>query len=388
MKKDLRKNVIALGWVSFLMDTSSEMIFPILPLFLANVLGIPKAFIGIIEGIAESSSSVLKVFSGWLSDKIRKRKSLILLGYGLSAVTKPLFALSTNIFEVFSARFIDRLGKGIRDAPRDALISESVKKKGKWFGFHRMMDTSGAVLGTILAFFLLKWFVKEYRSVFWIATIPAFLAVFVVLFFVKDVKHKISKKLKLSLKGFSKSYKMFILTSIVFNLGNFSYAFFILRAENLGVSNVLIPIIYLVYNIFYAVFSMPAGILSDKFGRKRLLMIGYLIFALTCFSFAFINLPIFAWILFAFYGIQIAIVNGVSRAFVSDLSPQNKKGTAMGIYHTSVGLSLLPASVIAGALWDFFGVTATFLYGGILGILASILILFVRSDKVGQTNKK
>ena len=381
MKKDAKKNVIALGFVSFLMDSSSEMIFPILPLFLANVLGVPKSFIGIIEGIAESSSSMIKVFSGWISDKIRKRKLLVALGYGLSAITKPLFALSTSGMHVLGARFLDRVGKGIRDAPRDALISESIKRqrRGKWFGFHRMMDTSGAIVGTVLAFLLLRWVTQNYRTIFWIATIPALLSVAVVLFFVKDVKHKLNSKVKLSLKGFGKKYKMFIATSVVFNLGNFSYAFYVLRAQNLGIHIALIPIVYLVYNIVYASFAMPSGILSDKIGRKKVILFGYLILALTGITFSIIKASILVWPIFALYGLQIAFVNGNSRAFVSDLSPKSKKGTGMGIYQTATGLAVLPASVIAGSMWDIVGAYAPFVYASVLSMAASVmLIAFVK----------
>jgi MFS family permease len=377
MKKDTKKNVIALGWVSFLMDTSSEMIFPILPLFLANVLGVPKAFIGLIEGVAESTASILKVFSGWLSDKIRKRKMLVAMGYSVSALSKPFFALATNGFHVLLVRLTDRIGKGVRDAPRDALISESIKKqkRGKWFGFHRMMDTSGAVVGTILTFLLLRWVTTNYRTIFWLATIPAFLSVAVVLIFVRDIKHKIDKKVKLSLKGFSKNYKMFILTSVIFNLGNFSYAFYVLRAQNLGIPTAVIPLVYLTYNIVYAVFAMPAGIWSDKIGRKKVILFGYLLLAATAVLFATINASYLVWVIFVLYGLQIAFVNGNSRAFVSDLSPKNKRGTAMGIYQTAIGLAILPASIIAGTLWDLIGASAPFIYAAVISITSSIMLV-------------
>ena len=306
---------------------------------------------------------------------------LVATGYTLSALTKPLFAIATSGFHVLGARFIDRLGKGIRDAPRDALISESIKKqrRGKWFGFHRMMDTSGAILGTVVAFLLLRWFTNNYRTIFWLATIPAFLAVAVVLLFVKDVRHKINKKVKLSLKGFSKSYKMFILTSVIFNLGNFSYAFYVLRAQNLGIPTAVIPLVYLTYNIVYAIFAMPAGIWSDKIGRKKVILLGYLMLAATAILFSFITSNIFVWLIFALYGLQIAFVNGTSRAFVSDLSPKHEKGTGMGVYQTATGLAILPASIIAGALWDTLGAHAPFIYAAILSITASImLVAFVR----------
>ncbi len=381
MKKDAKKNVIALGWVSLFTDISSDMIFPLLPLFLANTLGIPKSLIGLIEGIATSTASILKAFSGHISDRIKKRKILVLIGYSLSALSKPFFAIANNVAEVFLVRLSDRIGKGIRDAPRDALISESIRKqrRGKWFGFHRMMDRSGAIIGTIIAFLLLRYITTNYRTIFWYATIPAFLSIIVILFFVKDVGHKIGDKIKFSLKNFSRNYKLFILTSVVFNLGNFSYAFYILKAENLGIFVAFIPLLYLTYNVFYAVFSMPAGMWSDKIGRKNVILLGYVLLGATAIAFSFITSNALVWIIFAIYGLQIAFVDGTSRAFVSDLSPKSEKGTALGIYQTASGLAILPASVIAGALWDSVGASAPFIYAAITSAAASVmLIAFVK----------
>ena len=381
MKKDAKKNVIALGWVSLFTDISSDMIFPLLPLFLANTLGIPKALIGLIEGIATSTASILKAFSGHISDRIKKRKILVLIGYSLSALSKPFFAIANNVAEVFLVRLSDRIGKGIRDAPRDALISESIRKqrRGKWFGFHRMMDRSGAIIGTIIAFLLLRYITTNYRTIFWYATIPAFLSIIVILFFVKDVGHKIGDKIKFSLKNFSRNYKLFILTSVVFNLGNFSYAFYILKAENLGIFVAFIPLLYLTYNVFYAVFSMPAGMWSDKIGRKNVILLGYVLLGATAIAFSFITSNALVWVIFAIYGLQIAFVDGTSRAFVSDLSPKSEKGTALGIYQTASGLAILPASVIAGALWDSVGASAPFIYAAITSAAASaMLIAFVK----------
>jgi len=377
LKKDVKKNIIALGLVSLFTDISSDMIFPTSPLFLANTLGIPKAIIGIIEGVATSAASILKAFSGHISDRIKKRKILILIAYSLSALSKPFFAAAQSVAEVFAVRLSDRIGKGIRDAPRDALISESISKprRGKWFGFHRMMDRSGAVIGTIIAFLLLRYLTQNYRTIFWLATIPAMASILVILFFVKDIRHKVSDKIKFSLKNFSRNYKLFLLVSIVFNLGNFSYAFYILRAENLGISIVFIPLIYLTYNIFYAVFSMPAGKLSDKIGRKKVILFGYLMLALTAVLFSFINSSMLVWGIFALCGLQIAFVDGTSRAFVSDMSPKSEKGTGLGVYQTLSGLAVLPASVIAGALWDLIGAQATFLYAAALSVAASAMLV-------------
>lgn len=383
-KNDVKKNVWWLSWTSFFNDASSEMIFPILPLFMANVLGLNKSLIGLVEGIAKSTSSILEVVSGYVSDKIKRRKPLVVAGYSLSAISKPLFSIASTLGHVITFRILDRFGKGIRDSPRDALISHSAVKKGHSFGLQRMLDTSGAVVGVILTILLLKFVTENYRTIFGLAIIPAIIAVAILTFFVKEVKPKKSKKkysFESTLKELPCTYKVFLFSAILFALANFSYAFYILKVESIGVKLAFIPAVYLVYNIVYAAFAMPMGNLSDKIGRKNIIFWGYLIFAGVALIFAHTNVTWLAWILFGFYGLQIAMVNGVSRAFVSDLAPKGKEGTAFGIYHTSIGLAALPASIIAGVLWDYFGSSATFMYAATLAILAALVLLFIKEKK-------
>ena len=376
MKKKIPKNVIWMSLASMFNDISSEMIFPILPLFLANVLKINTTFIGLIEGFAESTSSILKTFSGYVSDRLNKRKSIVALGYLLSTLTKPLLAISTLWQHVLAIRFLDRTGKGVREPPRDALIAASVNKntRGKAFGFQRTFDTLGAVIGTMLAFAFLS-LLFNYRTIFWISFIPAAISVLIIVFFVKEIKTKVSNHIRMgfNLKDYSKEFKIFIAISTLFALGNFSYAFFILKAQDF-VSVAFIPLIYLLYNIFYAAFALPAGNLSDRLGRRNIIAIGYLLFGVAALGFVLIENSLYAWMLFAIYGISIAFREAVSRAYVTDLVSEDKRGTALGIYYTFTGLAIFPASLVAGFLWNF-GSEIAFLYATILSIIATALLL-------------
>ena len=380
LPKGISKNVFFMGLVSLFTDVSSEMIFPILPLFMANVLGINKSLIGLIEGVAESTASLLKTFSGWLSDKLKKRKVLVLLGYGFSTITKPFLALSTAWQHVFVLRFLERTGKGIRTSPRDALVAASTQKKfrGKAFGLNRAMDRIGAIAGTLITFWLLTKFINNYRLVFWLSFIPAALAVLTIIFFVKDVKKKNdnNKIFRFDWKGLSTDYKKFIVISSLFGIANFSYAFLILKANDMGVAAKLIPLIYLVYSLFFAVLAIPAGTLSDKIGRKKVLGIGYLAFSLMCFGFVYFKSWYFAWLLFALYGLSLAFTDAISRAFVTDIVKEEERGTAIGIQYTCEGLAAFPASFIFGSLWNFSGSNTAFLFAAVLS-LASSLLLFI-----------
>lgn len=376
--KGISKNVFFMGLVSLFTDVSSEMIFPILPLFLANVLGVNKSVIGLIEGVAESTASLLKTFSGWLSDKLRKRKMLILIGYSFSTIVKPFLALSTAWQHVLMLRFMERTGKGIRTSPRDALLAASTeeKYKGKAFGLNRGMDRIGAVIGALLAFWLMMKFASNYRLIFWLSAIPAAIAVLTIIFFVKDVKKDKSnnKVFKFKWKGLSADYKKFVIISAVFGLANFSYAFLILKANDMGVVPVLVPLIYLVYSLSFAVFAMPAGALSDRIGRKRVIGIGYLLFSLMCFSFIYFSSQVYAWALLFIYGISLAFTDATSRAFVSDLVKKEEQGTANGVYHTCIGLAAFPASLVFGSLWNYLGSGKAFLFAAAISLLASLLL--------------
>lgn len=378
----VKKNVFWMGITSLFTDISSEMIYPILPIFLTSYLGVSKAFLGLIEGVAESTASILKIFSGWFSDRFRRRKPPVVWGYSLSALSKPLLALSTSGIHVLFLRFFDRVGKGIRTSPRDALISESTPKEktGMAFGFHRAMDTLGAVIGPLLAFMILPKLGNNIRPIFLIAFIPAAIAVALLWFFVKEKRAEKEDKrseVKFSFAPFNFRMKFFIFVVFLFTLGNSSNAFLILRAQNTGVAVVLIPILWLVFNAVYSVTAMPAGILSDRIGRKKVIIGGYIIYSMVYFGLAYVNAPALVWLLFALYGVHYGMTDGTERAFISDIAPKEYKATAFGIYHAAVGFALLPASVIMGLLWQSLGATIAFSFGGVLAGVAALLLLFV-----------
>jgi MFS family permease len=383
----LNPNVFFLGLVSFLTDVSSEMIFPIFSLFLFNVLHAPTTIIGLIEGLAESIASLLRIFSGWLSDKLGKRKGLTILGYGLSAFAKPFMYIASTWGIAFGVRFADRVGKGIRTAPRDALVADSVtaEQRGKGFGLHRAMDTFGAVVGIISAAVVVflwqgnNWALTQdtYKQLVLIGIIPAVLALFI-FFFVREPKREMpggtaaEAKLGGLLSGFDKRFWIFLGIIFIFTLGNSSDAFLVLRAQNLGSSVLHILLMLLLFNFIYASLSTPAGILSDKLGRRRIILLGWLIYAIVYLGFA-LSPPGASWqlwLLFALYGVYYGLAEGVARAFVADLVPVEKRGTAYGLFHGVVGVTLLPASLIAGWLWQVVSPATPFLFGAGLAFLA------------------
>ncbi len=375
------KNVLLLGIVSFLTDMSSDMVYPILPIFLSEVLHSSPVFIGLIEGVAESTASILKVISGWVSDRLGKRKFLVSLGYSLSCLGKPVLSVVTAGWQVLGLRFLDRFGKGVRTSPRDAMIADSTppESRGLSYGFHRAMDSGGAVLGPLLAFLLLPLIHKNYRTLFLIASVPALLSVLTLFIFVKEskkIKEKITSFPKLRLSTFHPKFKIFLIGAVIFTLGNSSDAFLFLRAKGLNVSVVYIPILWMVLNLVYALVSSPAGALSDKIGRKNLIVSGLFIYALVYFGFAFATQSIHAWILFAVYGLYYGLADGTMRAYVADLVEEDKRATAFGIYHGAVGLVALPASVIFGWLWQSVSVSFAFIFGAGLAFLALLIFEF------------
>jgi MFS family permease len=380
----LSRNVKVLGWVSFFTDVHSESILPLLPLFITQVLGLSETFLGLIEGIAGSTASFLQIFSGWYSDRVRRRKGPTVAGYLLSTSVKPLLAFSKSGMMVLAVRFSDRLGKGIRTAPRDALIAESTnaKVRGRAFGFHRMMDTLGAVAGTTFAYILMNVLSgdegRKMRTVFLSSTVFGVAAVIILLSLLRE-KRQEEKATTGTNEGSPRRYPrrllIFLAINTLFYLGMFSYAFFLLRARSLGVSTAQIPLIYLLYNIVYALVSMPLGSLSDKIGRKPVILLAYGLYAVLCLGIALATKSWQAWMLFVVYGVHSATVNPASRALVSELSHLEARGTALGLYHSSLGIAALPASLAAGVIWDKYGAPAPFLIAGLLSLFALALML-------------
>ncbi len=373
----VERNVFLLGLTSLFNDISSEMIYPIIPIFLTSVLGAPISVVGIIEGIAESTASILKGFSGWFSDRFQKRKGPALLGYIISTLSKPLLVFSFFWWQVLVARFIDRAGKGIRTSPRDALIADSSPKEdyGRSFGFHRSLDTLGATIGPLLAFILLPLLNEDYRLLFILSIIPAGIAVLILGLLVKEKRHTspLQKLRKVEWKLFNRDFRLFLIIVFIFTIGNSSDVFLILRAKDLGISIVLIPLVYLVFNLVHAFLATPAGIISDNFGRKRIMLFGFIIFSLVYFGFAVVQSSWFVWILFALYGAYYAFTEGIFKAYIADIVDEQVRGTAYGLLNMFLGLFLLPASIIAGVLWDTVGATAPFYLGSITAIFAFFL---------------
>ena len=377
----LNRNVFFTGLVSFFMDFSSEMIYPLVPIFLSSVLGINKSLIGLIEGIAESTASFLKIFSGYISDRIGKRKIFLITGYGISTLSRPIVAISTRWWHVLTFRFIDRFGKGIRGAPRDAIIANSTppSEMGRSFGFHRAMDTAGAVVGPAVAYIILLFFVKNYRLVFWLSMIPGIIAVIIIIFFIKEKKPDIKKVSmpEISFKKFDWKFKAFIVIVTIFSLGNSSDVFLILRATNIGIKEYLIPLVYLVYNLIYALTSIPAGIISDKIGRKKIIFFSFILFGVIYWGFAISTKIWHIWLLFLLYGIFMGLTEGIHKAYLAGIIPESMSATGFGIYNTFVGLAILPASTVGGYLWDKYNPAATFYYGVITAFVSAIFFLII-----------
>jgi MFS family permease len=383
----LNPNVFFLGVVSLLTDISSEMIFTLVPLFLSNVLGAATTIVGLIGGVSESADAIFRIPSGWLSDRVRRRKPLTILGYSISTLAKPFMYLATSWASVLVIRFGDRVGKGIRDSPRDALVADSVsaKERGKGFGLHRAMDTTGAVLGLALAALIiylvqgggLELSLKTYQWLVLVGVVPAVLSVLVLLFLVHERKPSPSgRKLpQIRLAGFSPRFKLFLAIMAVFTLGNSSDFFVILRAQNLGSSVLYVTLMLVLFNLTYALTSLPAGVLSDRLGRRRVIAMGWSIYALVYLGFALASSLWQVWLLFACYGVYYGLVEGVARAFVADLVPEEKRGTAYGLYQGVVGITLLPASLIAGWLWQAYNPATPFLLGAALAFLAMVGIM-------------
>ncbi len=391
----LPRNVRAVSLTSFFMDISSEMVVNILPLFLSNVLGVRTSIIGVIEGVAEATASLLKLFSGWLSDKLRGRKWIAVAGYGLSAISKPFFYFANTWGAVAGVRWADRLGKGVRTAPRDALLADSIDEsnRGYAFGLHRAADTGGAVVGLLVALGVVWWTQSNqvtlgratFQTVVLISLLPAFLAVLALAVLSKDVPIKGEGALpKFAFRALGKRFMVFMLIVGLFDLGNSSDAFLVLRAQERGLSVVGVLALLAIFNLVYSLVSTPAGALSDKVGRKRMIVIGWGLYALIYLGFALAQTPLHIWLLYPLYGFYYGLTYGTTKAMVADIVPENLRGTAYGTYNAVLGILDFPASLIAGVLWqgagawNGFGPQAPFLFGAALALLAALGMVFWR----------
>ena len=380
----LPPSIWALGFVSMFMDISSEMIHALLPIYLATVLGASTLAIGFIEGVAEATANISKIFSGALSDWLGHRKFLTALGYGLAALTKPIFPLAATIEWVIAARFIDRIGKGIRDAPRDALVTDlaPASLRGASFGLRQALDTIGAVAGPLAAIALMALTSDNFRFVFWIAVIPAFVALAVMIFAVQEpIRHDVGAKPRLRLadaKRLSGQFWVVVGVATILTLARFSEAFLILRSQNVGLPAALAPTVMVVMNIIYAIAAYPAGALSDRIGRIGLLAVG-----MACLIVADLILALGATVMLTmlgvvFWGLHMALTQGLFASLVADIAPEEMRGTAFGILNFAGGLAMLAASIVAGGLWDIYGPKATFLGGAAVTVIALIGLVLSR----------
>ena len=383
----LKRNVFFTGLTSFFTDTSTKMVYSVMPLFLLS-MGASKTTISLIEGIAESTASLLKAVSGYWSDKIGKNKPFMIIGYGITAIITPLYAIARIPVQILFFRFFERIGKGLRTAPRDSLISSSITKKeaGKTFGFQKAMDNSGAIVGPLIAFLLLSVFSLNYSYIFLLATIPAILGVLTIVFFIKEAnteKNQTTKKI--SPKYLPKKFYFFLVIIFVFTLGNSADALLLVKTTETGIDKAYIPFVYMIFNTVSVLLAIPIGKLSDKIGREKLIILGFLVYAIVYFLFGrFNSINVFIF-LFMLYGFYSALTDGSQKAMISDIVSKDLKGTGFGLYHAVLGITLLPASLIAGLLYDNVNSNAPFYFGSAMALIAAILmIIFTVVDKRKQ----
>jgi len=379
----LERNVFFTGLTSFFTDTTTKMIYSVMPMFLMSI-GASKTTIGLIEGIAESTASLIKVISGYWSDKIGKNKPFMLIGYGITALVTPLYALVRLPVHVLFFRFFERVGKGLRAAPRDSLISGSVARleAGKNFGFHKAMDNSGAIIGPLSAFLLLYFFRLDFTTIFLLAAIPSVLGVITIAVFIKEAKAVKSATERISFRRLPRKFYFFLSIIFVFTLGNSADAFLLVKTTETGIEKAYIPFLYMIFNVVSVLLAVPIGKLSDKIGRERLIIPGFLLFAVTYFLFGHFNsISIFIG-LFVMYGLYSALVDGSQKAMISDIVKKEMRGTGFGIYHAILGITLLPASLIAGLLYDKVSSAAPFYFGSVMALIATaLMILFTVAQK-------
>ncbi len=377
------RNIFFAGLTSFLTDTSSKMIYSVMPLFLLS-LGASKTTLSVIEGIAESTAALVKTLSGFRSDKTGRNKPLMFIGYALTAVVTPFYAWVFTPMQVLYLRFVERFGKGIRTAPRDSLIAGSALtgNLGRSFGFHKAMDNAGAILGPLIAFLILRNFPANFKLVFLVSAIPAFLGLLTILLFIKEArKKKESLYTKFRFRDFSKKYYLILFIIFIFTLGNSTDALLLVKANEVGIKLAYIPLVYLVFNSVSVFFSIPMGALSDRIGREKLLIFGYLVYSFVYFGFGYSSNISLIVILFALYGIYSSATDSVQKAMVSDNLEKNKQGTGLGIYNAMLGLTLLPASIIAGVLYDKVNSSVPFYFGACTAFIAAVLmLLFYRNN--------
>lgn len=382
------RNVIALGFVSFFTDLSSEMCFGILPAFILNLPGGTRAVLGLIEGLAESINNFMKAVSGVLSDRFRRRKPLVFIGYAISNVAKPLFSIAQTPVDVLVVRITDRVGKGVRTSPRDALISESVsgRRMGAAFGVHRALDQLGAILGPALASIFMLFLGLTMRGVFVVSFIPGLMALFVLLLFVEEYAGSGKKEFRLLsdvrsvLRG---KFPLLLLVVGVFSIGAFNYSFILLRAEELGVPEQLIPVVYAALNVTHTIVAIPVGVLSDRIGREKVLTLGYGVFLLSTFLlFIAVHNPLYSFLIATVYGVYVGIAETIPRALVPSYAPSSLRATAYGVYYLTTGLASLVANVVVGALWEYIGLGASVCYSVLTSSVAIVsMSIFLMKEK-------
>jgi MFS family permease len=391
-RSGLTRNVVILGFVSLLNDGASEMIYPLLPAFLTSILGAGPEAIGVIEGVAESTASLLKLYSGYISDRMKQRKGWVVAGYSISNVIRPAISFSTSWVHVLALRFADRVGKGLRTSPRDAIIADSTPAefRGKAYGFHRAMDHGGAIIGPLAATALLLVYHDNIKTIFLLSFIPGLLAVLILLLGLTEKPAKelgIARPATFSFRStwseMPTGFRKYLGTILIFTLGNSSDAFLLLRAQHLGVPVHLLPTIWVVLHIVKMGFSVPGGIISDRIGRKKVIIAGWIVYACVYTGFGVASQQWHAWALFAVYGVYFGLTEGVEKAFVADFAPDHLRGSAFGLYHLVVGIGAFPASLLFGMVWQMLGSTAAFGMGAGFALLASGMLSILAVKKTG-----